>query len=1434
MDFDINSAQPVSSPFADPPTSTFDINSASPLNMPNEKIYSERTNELIEAPYGTIDRLIDISTRGFNKGDAETQIGQLGFEQFMGNDTPFIRAEIERLHEEAGGAIRTRNFVEEGFRASSQQLPVLKEIIGNVAKRGMQGGIGFGTVGLSFAGVGAVPGFFAGISAGSLTGLVEQSFILETGHLYREISQFKDNEGNTINPLAARITAAVGGAASAGLEAVPVALLFRLVPGSKKLFQNVSKDQIKKIKSLKIPTGKGALRTFAINVSTIIAAETATEGAQELVQIAAGEVAKLTSDLDIPPITANEALDRVGNAMTEALKATPLIATGFSVPQLTVDTAKAIKTKRDIAQAKRDAVLDTKIEKIKNVSSETVDTVTEKLRSAPVSEDLKTYKVGVLDQQEQTELKEAGIEVATNGTIIATDAELIAAESMRRTDFYKRQLNQQTKDTATAETVALRTVARSRIRKIDNVIKDFDQKIDDTLTIIDERKAQGKPVKNLDNRINSLLKKREILDEERASLLTQGTGLGTARAALQATDKQIELKGSELLRAERRVAVARDRALQKGIREGIRLAKTDIKAAQKTVLETIKQSDLNQNDKGKFLAVITNIQSAAQLQKILPQVLNRIDRLVTSARRKKVITKLQKTLARTKIKNNRSPFGPQVQAILDVARKAIQMSKKDAITEFEKNANDGTTKIPTPTQALRNKLLAIKVDPQSVDVVNLEKLLESFTQLMDLGKSVRGNDILAKQKASEKLRTELSELIGPLRTETDKQQARREKLLAVETEFFLGMSGAWWNKVKRTMRSSDKTRVDAMTNALSLFKESRNFDRGKTNSVKRFTELMLAAMNTTSERALLKKLQEDETVQLNLGSFVHSDGKTRLLKVKTRAQLRKRIMELSDPVLRESMMSEKGNKYTEEIITALELEMTELDYRMVKAQLQFYEEYYQRINEVYERVYGYTLPKIENYSPIRRVFSDEKQHDEFMKSIIYRGGVAPSSLKSRKPNVRPIKEIGDLTVLQSHISEMEYFIAYSEKTQQLNEIFNSEIREQIEEVHSKDLFNSLQKDLDAFSKRGVENSITGESVYLTLMRNFTFAQLGAKPQIGLKQLASFAAFAEDVKTKDFIEGIVVFAKNPRKALQELNQSEFFATRGSNIDRDYEALLSDKSFLNFVGKRPSLAKVLMLPIKYGDKSAIAIGGYAHYYAMLKKNGGNKKAALSSFEMLSVRTQQSADVDQLSELQRSNSFVRILTQFMSSANALARAEYNAIIDKTAGRIDKKEFSKRMLVLHVIIPGLIQFIANGFKWDDEDQLRASILGSLNGIFIIGELFDVLARVAVGGRDAVIPLENRSPIAFISDFALALADFAENGIEYEDVLDGTKAIDRMTKVTGDLTGVPVKTLVGQLRGVYHISQGVAYGNEDYLERGVYEALGYSSYSIDKKILAD
>ena len=1402
---------------------TFDPNSFKPLNLPNETVLVEETGQVVEMPHGSFEQYWKTAKRGYEKGSAETEIGKLGFEQWMGNDTPTIQGEIKRLHKEAGGAIETVDWVDEGTRAFTQMVPFMQSVFGKSAERGMQGAIVGGSGGLAFAGIGSVPGFFGGLGAMALGGAAEQTFMIETGHLFREIKQFKDNKGNLINEDAARITAGLGGMLSAGLEVAPTWLLFKLIPGSKKVFGMIGE---KAFKSLKIPVGKTALRKFAINISTIMAAEAATEGGQEAAQIAAGELAKLTSDLDIPHIKGQDALDRVGNAMVEALKATPALAFGFSAPRLVTDIAEGRAAKHDRPT--------TKIEKVQDLSGEVVDGITAKLRQATVSPDLKTYQVDNLNAQEKETLADAGVEIADNGTIKAEDAEMIAAESMRRTDFYQKQLASQSKAADTAETKALRKVARGRIRAIDNVVQNLDQNIDDTLAIIDERKAQGKPVKALDNKVNSMLKKREILDEERASLLTQGTGLGTARAALKATDEIVELKGAELLKAERRVVAAQARATQKALRGALVLGRKDVKAAQTAVIDVINKSSLPNELKGKFLNAVKNVQTFKQLQKAVPRIQARIDTLVEGTRRKAVVKKLGKVLKSTKVKGHKGKFGAQVQAVLDVAREAMAVSKETALKLMEERAGNGTTEIPTAVQALENSLLMLRADPKSVDLRGLEKLLETVTQLMDLGKSIRGRNAFAKQAESETLRTELLELIGEERTETPQQRNKREKITKVEVVTFIGPSGAWWTKLRRIMRSSDKARVDALTNKLTLFHENRAFDRGKKASVERFTELMLRAMNTTSERALLKKLQADETVELNLPKYLHSDGVTRNLEVRTRAKLRKRIMELKDPTLRESMMSEDGNAYTEEIITALEDEMTELDHRMVDAQLEFYEEYYQRINEVYERVYGYTLPKIEFYSPIKRSFTDGTV-DEFMKGILYRGGVAPGSLKSRKPTVLPIIEIGDFTVLQSHISEMEYFIAYSEKVQQLNHVVgHQDVRSRIKRVYGSDLLKTLQSDLDMFSKRGVANSITGEQIYMTLMRNFSFAQLGLKPQIGLKQLASFAAYSEDVKSIDFVAGMGKFAANPRKALRELNESEFFRNRGINIDRDYQAILTDKSFFNFVGKRPTITKIIMVYIRYGDKAAIALGGYGHYHARLKQNGGDKAAALENVERLSVNTQQSPDVDQLSEWQRQNSFTRIMTQFMSSANALARAEYVAIVDNAYGRLSRQEFAKRMFVLHIFIPNMIQFVANGFNWDDEDQLRASIMGSLNGVFAFGDALDTISRLLVSGADSVHDMANRNPLSFLADMGLAINDFAENGITAEDWFDGSRALDKGLQSLGAVSGFPAKTAVSRVRGAFHIMDGVNYGSVDDIIRGLAEVTGYSTYVIDEKILAE
>ena len=254
---------------------------------------------------------------------------------------------------------------------------------------------------------------------------------------------------------------------------------------------------------------------------------------------------------------------------------------------------------------------------------------------------------------------------------------------------------------------------------------------------------------------------------------------------------------------------------------------------------------------------------------------------------------------------------------------------------------------------------------------------------------------------------------------------------------------------------------------------------------------------------------------------------------------------------------------------------------------------------------------------------------------------------------------------------------------------------------------------------------------------------------------------------------------------------------------------------------------MLPIKYGDKTAIAIGGYAFVHARMKA-GVSEAQALVEFGRMTVATQQSTDIDQMSSLQRTSSLMRVMTQFMSSANALTRAEYNAILDRRAGRITRKQFAKRFLILHMVIPTLIQFIANGFTWDDEDQGRAALLGTMNGLFIIGDVADGLARAVTGGSDAMVDMEGRHPAEFTQDILEALLEVQENGFDFEDIMEESKALDFFLKGGAAVTGVPLHTIMDEIRGLAKLTEANDF--ED-LREALMMSGGYSGFAIDNAL---
>ena len=1408
------------------------------VNTPNEMITDVETGDVHEMPSGSIARLGEFFDRGRKQQTVTNQISEMFTGLLLSGDpiTPDFLKRVTELEasEELGLDQQVNSTLEEIVLLGSRQIPILMDIGLKMFERGMEGAMLGATTAtaIPIPGVSTLAGWGTGAVAGITVAPGEEAFLKMSGGAYRSFRQMKDNNGNLVDDDAARVAAIIAGGVSAGFEMIPVAFVLKVMPGASKIF-GPAVDKV--LGRLKIPTGQKAWRQFIINASLIMGSEVITEGIQSQVNDAGEDIAKMIDPSPFAATPLDVRMDNMAESMRQGALAMVPLAPSFAGPSFVVDVVQQRAEKRKVA--------DTKQQRATEQPREQIDSIADKIRNnRQISSDLKTFDVYDLSPEEFSVLEDIGVDVSPEGRMSAASAELLVAESFRRSEFFQEQQAKAQKKARKEEDATLKKIRRGRIKAIDKEIGDMDALADQLLDSINTNEKAGKPFKRLSNRLATLLKKREKLDEERGGLLTPEGEAQTRNEARLAAEENITLKGTELLKEQARQRKAQTRALEQGFRKGVTIAKRNVKAAQEVVIAALDASNLSTENKAKFIKTIKNIQTAEQLTRAIPTIMNRINKLETKQRRKDATKRLKSVLGKqTQVKNFKGKVGVEVQRIMDVARKAYHMKLEAAQARLAEMANSNAENVPSALAALENNILMARLDEglkdadKRLDIDQLENLVTALESGVTLGKAIHGKNWAAKAAKVAALRERLSKLVGQRPNESQRSRRRRQIKQNFQVRTIIGFSAAWATKLRFIMQSSDGAAVDTMIDDLSLFHESRAHDRGRRQSVLRFTELAMAAIGTASQRTLQRYLQKSETEYLNLLPMRHADGVTRAIDVETRAQARKRVMEFRDPKLRESMMHEsKGNMYTEEIIEAITQSLTEEDHRLVDAQIQFYAEYYTRIAEVYERVYGIPLPKLDSYSPIRRVM-EEDTADEFLQSIQYRGSVAPGSLRSRAPSIREVRVQSDFQVLHSHIAEMEYFIAFAEKVQQLEAVFGDpELQKQIKNTSTELMWKELKKDLDYFAKRGRDVAIINESILTTLMRNFSFAQLGAKPQIGLKQMASFAAYAQNVSSADFTAGLLVFARHPKRSLAILNKSELFRDRGYNIDQDYQAILSDKSFFNFIGKRPTLAKILMLPIKYGDKTAIAIGGYAFVHARMKHV--SEAQALEEFGRMTVATQQSTDIDQMSSLQRTSSLMRVATQFMSSANALTRAEYNAILDvggargivKGGGRITRKQFAKRILILHIVIPTLIQFIANGFTWDDDDQGRAALLGTMNGLFIVGDVADGLARMLTGGSDAMVDMEGRHPAEFTQDIFEALLEVQENGFDFEDIMEESKALDLFLKGGAAATGLPLHTIMDEIRGLAKLTEANDF--ED-LREALMMSGGYSGFAIDNAL---
>ncbi len=586
-----------------------------------------------------------------------------------------------------------------------------------------------------------------------------------------------------------------------------------------------------------------------------------------------------------------------------------------------------------------------------------------------------------------------------------------------------------------------------------------------------------------------------------------------------------------------------------------------------------------------------------------------------------------------------------------------------------------------------------------------------------------------------------------------------------------------------------------------VFENDRAEIAGSEHYLQKIQNIAKQIFGTKTNRSTVNKLYAD-LKHNKLGKFINARGQEVDLRY-SKAEARKFAMEIENPEILATYMSPEGNGYTQEMVDAILQTLDKQDLQYIEKQKQFYADYHERLNSVYSRMNGVDLPKVSEYSPIRREKEDISIDDDLLNPATFAPNVDPSAIQQRMKNNYPVAKVADTVAMSNYISQAEKYIAWAEKLRALNQTFNDqEVARRIKEKHGPDLLKQLQTHLETFGKDLSQSYNPAQKLINSVYSKFAVAKLAFKLALIPKQFSSFMTFAAEIPAKDTLAGWADFAMNPAKAIETLMTSPVLKNRYSSGNLSMEMKVIEKNneeYKTILGKflkHPSFTEAAMLPAKLGDMSAVMFGGWPVYKYYIKQ-GLSHEEALKKVERITQDTQQSSRPYQLSLAQK-NPYARLSLMFSSAPIALVRAEIRAIQDVRAGNITTAQFTRKMMIYHIFIPLLYEFIASGGEdWEDNkaDYQRAMLWGPFAGIAIAGNFIKSLSGMILGTKDSKYDLQAPGFAGTIygtlkklnSDITKAKTDVKYGGVDdFEDILTVLSDFKNTAIDASSFAGVP------------------------------------------------
>lgn len=889
-------------------------------------------------------------------------------------------------------------------------------------------------------------------------------------------------------------------------------------------------------------------------------------------------------------------------------------------------------------------------------------------------------------------------------------------------------------------------------------------------------------------RNNKALEKQRLkLNAEIENVIAEGERLGNERMSLNEERSQlseglinengkVDITAGGYKNAQLSALAKRLKAMQQGIKRGVRMARREIRDVQNSAIQMIKNSNMSDKDKSNFLTTIRDLNSNEKFAKALPKLINKISELEERHNKKELINYINKMLKKAKPKKGgktpQGKFNADIQKILDDISVAAKLSETEAYSEIEKIFDSAGDNPLTDEQTAKVRTLYDFGGMNGKKSSELLRNARAIRMLIEEGKIAGQFREQAKKEHKKKILAEAKEsIIGTVEPTGNREKNLANEIKQVFRRFNVISEG--WDGLMQIASLHDKERK--LAKLLDVFPSKMARIKGEMESFNKFAKMAMEALNCKNTKQFNARVKKDSIIH-DVGAYTDANGNKVTLQA-SKAEMRKLYMEMQDPRLRGQLKNNNGYTFREDMQTTsdvksgneldilfnkndknrntdfgildksteelIEENLEPEDFALIDAEFKFYKEYHGRLNPFYREKFGIDMPFNEFYSPITRELDGSSKMEDWLNRESYQKSIIPGNFKNRINSDKKIILKNDIAVMQEHIANSEHFMAMDRFVMDANTIFgNAEIREIIRDKYGKNFLAILDKHLKDIVNDGVQSTHPEMGMIAKFRNMFTGASLGGRAKILFTQLTAIGVFSDAIPAKDFAVGVADFLRHPKECTKILSESYLFKDRQNSINMEIKDIVRSQEY-QLITRYKDFRNSLYFFTQIGDKWSIVAGGWAVYREALNRTG-DKAKAMEAFERAVDIYQQSGHIDQLSSWQRGGPFQKALTMFMSDQMKQLRMEVHAVRDailfKDTEHIGKA--AKTVAIMHFILPTLVQFVANGFAWDDEDQIKAAILGPFTSIAVVGQILSAGVALAMKAYGAVTDNENLKDI--------------------------------------------------------------------------------------------